>query len=108
MHPTMPSAADASSSEMLDSIDGLLPSLLGGLDRIIWVQRQLYPPLAPRLAEELAPSAEALAGPLRALEAAPCPADLRFMRDRLAEVTKQTLDLIGDFVEAAHPPGEPL
>ena len=42
-------------SAVIQSITGLLPPLLGTLDRVEWVQRHLYPPLAPRLAEELAP-----------------------------------------------------
>src|SRR5438445_477382 len=103
MHPTMPP-----SSDVIDAIGGLLPPLLHTLERITWVQRHLYPPLAPRLAEELAPSTDAVAGPLGAVEALVCPDELRFMRDRLVEVARQTLDLVADFVEAARSPGEPI
>ena len=103
MHPTMPL-----SSDVIDAIGGLLPPLLHSLERITWAQRHLYPPLAPRLAEELAPSTDAVAGPLRAVEALVCPDELRFMRDRLVEVARQTLDLVADFVEAARSPGEPI
>ena len=55
---------------MIDTIRTLLEPLLDTLERIVWVQRQLFPPLAARLAAELAPSAEVVAAPLRALEAA--------------------------------------
>ena len=78
MHPTMPP-----SSDVIDAIGGLLPPLLHTLERITWVQRHLYPPLAPRLAEELAPSTDAVAAPLRAVEALVCPDELRCMRGRL-------------------------
>ena len=103
MHPTMPP-----SSDLIEAIGDLLPPLLRTLERITWVQRHLYPPLAPRLAEELAPSTDAVAGPLRAVEALVCQDELRFMRDRLVEVARQTLDLVADFVEAARSPGEPI
>jgi len=93
---------------MLDALGGLLPPLLVTLERVGWVQRRLYPPLAPRLAEELAPCAEAIAGPLGAVEALACPDDLRFMRDPLVNAARQTLDLVAIFIEAAQPPGEPM
>jgi len=96
------------SSDVIDAIGGLLPPLLRALERVAWVQRNLYPPLAPRLAEELAPSVDAIAGPLRAVEALTCQDELRFMRDRLVEVARQTLELVADFVEAARSPGEPI
>src|SRR5713226_6661628 len=103
MHPTMPP-----SSDLIEAIGDLLPPLLRTLERITWVQRHLYPPLAPRLAEELAPSTDAVAGPLRAVEALMCQDEVRFMRDRLVEVARQTLDLVADFVEAARSPGEAI
>ena len=53
---------------VLDAIAELLSPLLGALERIGWVQRHLYPPLAAKLAETLAPHADALAAPLAALE----------------------------------------
>jgi phospholipase/carboxylesterase len=93
---------------LLDALGGLLAPLLGTLERVGWVQRQLYPPVAPRLAEELAPCAVAIAGPLKAVEALECPDDLRFIRDPLVEASRQTLDLVKIFVEAAQPPGEPM
>jgi len=93
---------------LLDALSGLLAPLLVTLERVGWVQRNLYPPLAPRLAEELAPCAEALAGPLRAVEALACPDELRFIRDPLVEAARQTLELVAIFVEAAQPPGEPM
>ncbi len=93
---------------MIEALSGLLPPLLVTLERVGWVQRNLYPPLAPRLAEELAPCADALAGPLSAVEALTCPDELRFMRDPLVNAARQTLDLVAIFVEAAQPPGEPM
>jgi hypothetical protein len=93
---------------LLDALGGLVPPLLLTLERIGWVQRHLYPPLAARLAEELAASADAVAGPLRAVEALTCPDDLRFMRDPLVAAARQTLDLVTAFVAAAQPPGEPI
>jgi phospholipase/carboxylesterase len=93
---------------LLDALGGLLAPLLGTLERVSWVQRHLYPPVAPRLAEELAPCAAAIAGPLKAVEALECSQDLRFIRDPLVEASRQTLDLVKIFVEAAQPPGEPM
>jgi phospholipase/carboxylesterase len=90
-----------------DAIGALLAPLLDTLERVGWVQRNLYPPAAPRLAAVLAPQADALAGPLRALEAVDCPADLRFMRDRLVVVAGQASELVAAFVEAASS-GEPI
>ena len=93
---------------MLDALGGLLAPLLATLERVGWVQRNLYPPLAPRLAEELAPCAAAIAAPLAAVEALACPDDLRFIRNPLVEAARQTRDLVGIFVEAPQPPGEPM
>jgi len=56
----------------------------------------------------LAPCAEALAGPLNAVEALKCPDDLRFIRNPLVEAARQTRELIAIFAEAAQPPGEPM
>ena len=86
---------------VLDAIAELLSPLLGALERIGWVQRHLYPPLAAKLAETLAPHADALAAPLAALEGLACPDDLAFMRDRLAAVARETVELIRDFTAAA-------
>jgi phospholipase/carboxylesterase len=91
-----------------ESIEAFLPPLLDTLERITWVQRHLYPPLAPRLGQELAPCAETLRAPLGALDAIAWPANLAFMRDRLLDVGRQTLELISAFVEAARSPGEPI
>ena len=93
---------------MLDALGGLLAPLLVTLERVGWVQRHLYPPVAPRLAEELVPCAEAIARPLKAVEALACPDELRFMRDPLVDAARQTLELVAIFVEAAQPPGEPM
>ncbi|HUF91620.1 MAG TPA: PHB depolymerase family esterase [Candidatus Limnocylindria bacterium] len=90
------------------AIARLLPALLDTLERVGWVQRHLYPPLAPRLAEDLGPSAEAVATPLRALEEAAWPDDVRFIRDRLVDVAGQTIDLVTAFVAAARSPGDPI
>ena len=96
------------SSEVIVAIGQLLQPLLETLERITWVQRHLFPPLAPRLAEELAPCAEAVGQPLSALEKVQWPDDLRFMRDRLVDVARQTVDLVTAFGEAAHAADNPL
>jgi len=94
--------------ESIEAMGGLLPPLLQALERIGWVQRQLYPPLAGRLADELAPCSAAIAAPLRAVEGLVWPADLRFMREPLVETARQTLDLVAAFVEAAGSPEGPI
>jgi len=91
-----------------DAIGPLLAALLGTLERVGWVQRQLFPPLAGRLAEQLAPCEEAVAGPLRSLEDAEWPDDMGFLRERLVDATRQTLELVAAFVEAAKRPEEPI
>ena len=91
-----------------EAIGALLSPLLGTLERVAWVQRQLFPPLAGRLAEQLAPSIDALATPLRDLEAAEWPDDMGFLRDRLVDSARQTLDLVTAFVDAAKRPEEPI
>lgn len=91
---------------MIDAIRGLLPPLLGTLDLIGWVQRHLHPPRAGELAEKLAPAIDGVAEPLRALEAAPCPDEMRLMRDRLVEVARETVGLMTAFVEAVRSSGE--
>ena len=93
---------------MIDAIGNLLSPLLGTLERIAWVQRQMYPPLANRLADQLAPCTDALEPPLRALEAVASPPDMDFMRDRLIDTTRQTLELVRAFVQAARTPEEPI
>jgi phospholipase/carboxylesterase len=92
----------------MEAVGALLSPLLGTLERIIWVQRHLHPPLAPRLAEALAPATDAMTAPLHALEAAPWPDDLAFLRERLADVSRQTLELVAAFVDAARASGDPF
>ena len=95
-------------TQSIEAIGALLPPLLRTLDHIAWVQRHLYPPRAPQLAEALAPDTKTLADPLEAVETMPCPEDVRFIRDRLIDVSRQTLDLVNAFVEAARSPGDPI
>src|SRR5439155_2343330 len=92
--------------EVIDAIGRLLSPLLGTLERVGWVQRHFYPPNAPQLAEELATGRDTLAEPLRAFETLAWPDDLHFMRDRLADVARQTLELVSGFVDAAKSPDD--
>jgi phospholipase/carboxylesterase len=92
----------------LDAAGALLSPLLGTLERVIWVQRHLHPPLAERLADALAPATEAVSAPLGALEAAAWPDDLAFLRERLVDVARQTLEMVGAFVGAARAGGDPF
>jgi phospholipase/carboxylesterase len=96
------------SQDVIDAIDHLLEPLLETLERVGWVQRHLFPPMAPHLAEQLAPGADAVAGPLSVLEKLDWPDDLRFMRDRLVDVARQTIDLVTAFVGAAKSPENPI
>ena len=91
---------------MLDAIDALLSPLLGTLERVAWVQRHLFPPMAAQLAEQLRPGREPMATALRAVEDTECPDSLQFMRDRLVDVSRQTLELVDAFVEASNNPGD--
>lgn len=93
---------------MTQAIEAFLDPLLGTLDLVGLVQRHLHPPLAPRLAEALGPRGDLVAGPLAALEAAEWPEDLRFMRERLLDVGRQTVGLVTAFVEAANAPHDPI
>ena len=88
------------------AIEALLSPLLGTLERVIWVQRHLHPPLAARLADTLAPASEAVSAPLGMVQAASWPDDLVFLRERLVDVARQTLDLIAGFVEAGRGGGD--
>jgi len=90
------------------AIENILRPLLDTLERMGWVQRYLYPPVATRLAEVLAPQTEALAAPLAALETEPWPQDAAFMRDRLLDVGRQTLDMVAAFVAAARASDDPF
>jgi len=92
----------------IDAVGALLSPLLGTLERVIWVQRHLHPPLAERLADALTPATEAVSTPLSALEAVEWPADLVFLRERVVDVTRQTLDMVGAFVDAARASGDPF
>jgi phospholipase/carboxylesterase len=95
------------SAVVAETTDALLAPLVGALDRVEWAQRQLFPPRALELAEHLTPHAGRLAGPLAALEAAAWPEDLRLLRERLAQVARQAIELIGAFAGAADS-GEPI
>jgi len=72
----------------------------------VWVQRYLHPPVAARLADELAPCTDALAAPLQELQKTAWPEDLHFLRDRLFDVTGQTLEMVAAFVTAARESAE--
>jgi phospholipase/carboxylesterase len=93
---------------VVEAIDRLLQPLLETLERVVWVQRHFYPPAAVRLADVLAPQIDALAAPLSALESEPWPDDIAFMRERLVDVTRQTLDVIGSFTAGARASHHPL
>ena len=93
---------------MIGAIDELLAPLLITLERMMWVQRHLHPQLAGQLADQLAPPAEGIAAPLRALEDATWPENLVFMRERLLDVGHRTLDMVKGFVEAARTSADPL
>src|SRR5207248_11713589 len=54
------------------------------------------------------PGAEAVAGPLSALEKLEWPDDLQFMRERLTDVARQTVDLVNAFVDATRSPENPI
>jgi phospholipase/carboxylesterase len=88
----------------MHDIGALLSPLLGTLERIEWVARNLFPPMAAKLAEQLAPCEDALRAPLAEAESKEWPADLNFLRDRLLDTTRQTLELVTSFVEASKTP----
>src|SRR5262249_49147386 len=87
--------------KLCGAVAGLWGPLLGPRERIGWVQRPLYPPLAPRLAAELAPSGESLRGPLETVDSLDWPPELAFMREPLLTAARQTLELVEAFVEAS-------
>src|SRR5581483_6791556 len=99
-------AAPRCYSGAIDALVTLLAPLLVTLERVTWVQRYLHPPLAPRLADELAPCVDALRGPLGEIEQAAWPDDLHFVRDRLIDVNRKTLEMLEAFVTAARESGE--
>jgi phospholipase/carboxylesterase len=92
----------------LSAVGALLSPLLATLERVEWVQRNLFPARAGQLADELAPCIDALTPPLHALEAWAWPDELHFLRDRLLDVSRQTLELVSAFVEAAKAPEAPI
>lgn len=95
------SRSEPGTPELLEALGNVLVPLLETLERVGWVQRHLYPPLAERLAKELAPCVEAIGAPLRSAEGLAWPADLRFLRDRIFEAARETVDLVEAFVEAS-------
>jgi phospholipase/carboxylesterase len=92
----------------LDAAGALLAPLLAALEHVIWVQRHLHPPLARQLADALQPVADAVREPLGGVETADWPDDLRFLRDRLVDVGRQTLEMVAAFLEAARRSGDPF
>src|SRR5262245_26788387 len=100
--------AAVATPEVIVAIGELLLPLLETMERVSWVQRHLFPPLASSLADELAPGADEIAGPLAAAEALDWPDDLRFMRDRLVDVSRQTVELVTSFVGAARSADNPI
>ena len=72
------------------------------------MQRYLHPPAAPKLAEALAPCTDPLGASLADAQAAAWPDELHFLRDRLLEVSTETLELVAAFAEAARRSGEPF
>jgi phospholipase/carboxylesterase len=95
-------------ASVIIAIDKLLAPLLDTLERMVWVQRYLYPPAAARLAEVLAPQTDTLTPPLEALERAPWPDDIVFMREPLLAAARQTLDIVAAFVTAARAAHDPI
>jgi phospholipase/carboxylesterase len=91
---------------LLDAIGALVSPLLGTFERVAWVQRHLFPPMAAQLAETLGSESERLEAALQAVEALESPGQLRFMRDRLVAVARQTVELVAAFVDAAVTPGD--
>ena len=93
---------------MIAAINALVPPLLSSMERIIWVQRHLDPTVSGRLADALAPCSATLEGPLAALQAEHADDEMEFLRERLVQVTGQTLELVSAFVEAARASGDPF
>ena len=93
---------------VIEAIERVLPPLLETLERVAWVQRYLYPPAASQLAQVLAAQWPKFIEPLDAMERAPWPDDVAFMRDRLLDVARQTLEIVAAFEGAARGPSEPI
>jgi phospholipase/carboxylesterase len=100
--------SDRPARPVIAAVEGLLPPLLSTLERVVWVQRHLDPAVAGRLAEALAPATPLLEAPLHALEAERGDDELEFLRERLAQVTRQTLELVAAFTQAAQGAGDPF
>ena len=96
------------SPEVIVAIGELLQPLLETMERVSWVQRHLSSPREPSRRRALAPGADEIAGPLKAAEVLDWPDDLRFMRDRLVDVSRQTVELVTSFVAAAKSPNNPI
>jgi phospholipase/carboxylesterase len=93
---------------VITAIENVLMPLLDTLERMVWVQRYLYPPAALRLADVLAPHTGTLTPPLHALESQPWPDDIVFMREPLLDVGRQALDIVAAFVTAARAGTDPI
>lgn len=94
------------SPAVIEATVALLAPLLGTLERLVWVQRYLHPPLAERLADELAPVTDGLAPRLAEMEALAWPEDLSFVRERLLGAARETLAVVSAFVETVRGGGE--
>jgi phospholipase/carboxylesterase len=91
---------------MIEVVAALLSPVLTTFERVAWVQRNLFPPFAGKLAEKLAPCADAVREPLRTLEATAWDENLAFMRERVLEAGRGTVELVDAFVEAARTPDD--
>ena len=90
------------------AIEAVVPPLLSTLERVVWVQRHLDPTVADRLADALAPCAATIETPLRALDDVRGEDELELLRERLAQVARQAVELVTAFVEAARASGDPF
>jgi len=99
-------APPEASGPFVATIARLLTPLLGTLDRIAWVQRHLHPAMAERLAAALTPETEALTASLDVLASVECPGDLRVMRERLTDASRETIEVVNAFVDASRSPGD--
>ena len=100
--------SDRPTRPVIAAVEGLLPPLLSTLERVVWVQRHLDPAVAGRLADALAPATPLLDAPLSALDAERGDDELEFLRERLVQVARQTLELVAAFTQAARGAGDPF